>query len=303
MKTIKVLFLATSLMFVLSASLWAHFPDAEYFAVGFSAAGTPTIDGDLSDWDLVPEEFWVTMENDFEETRRGVGTDFDFDDLNIKMIVGWAPSNNRIYQMTWVSDNILQSNKRSETARFNYDDESHFCVDANHNGGPTYGAWGELSEEEQNQLNGAEAQLYSTIVPPIDGYYSWMYLGGWWLTQSGLGSCCPELYQVGWAMNGEQGGSGTWQFEHMVTPWDHMDWDGVEESTIVTLEEGGIVGIGYLWKDYDNSDIYEGSFDFPRNHDVWKNADFMADFELLAPDDALTSVEASSWGRIKATLK
>jgi hypothetical protein len=291
------------MMFVMSAGLWAHFPNAEFFAVGFTAAGVPTIDGDLSDWDLVPEEYWVTMENDFEETRRGVGTDFDFDDLNMKLIIGWAPSTNRIYSYLWVSDNIMQSDKRAETARFNYDDESHFVVDADHSGGPIYGAWNDLPEDEWRRLEATTAQLYSTIVPPIDGYWSWIYQGQWWLTQSGQGSCCADLLQIGWQMNGQQGGTGVWHFEHMVTPWEHLDFDGQENSTIFTLAEGGTIGIGYLWKDYDNSDIYEGSFDFPKNHDVWLNADLMADFELLAPDEGLTAVEASSWGRIKATFE
>lgn len=315
MRVMKIALLAAGVVFVLTASLWAHDPTANYFAVGFPASDLPTIDGDLSDWDVIPEAYHVTMVDAFEETRRGVGTDFDLNDLNMNLIVGWSPSNNRIYGMLWASDDYLQATKRAETARFNYDDEGHFCVDADHSGGPTYGAWADLSAEEQQQFEGRYAQLYSTIVPPIDGYWNWMYLGGWWLTQSGLGTCCPDLLEVGWGMEGELNGPGNWMLEYKVTPWAELDWDGVDESTFVTLEEEGTIGIGYLWKDYDNSDIYEGSFDFPRNHDVWLNAELMADFELTGCDtdisafdcstwgDPVTAVETDSWGRIKASFQ
>ena len=315
MRAIKIVLLATGIVFAMTASLWAHDPNANYFAIGFPPGDIPTMDGDLTDWDSIPEAYWVTMVDAFEETRRGVGTDFDLDDLNIKLIVGWSPSTNRIYGMAWVSDNYLQANLRAETAVFNYDDESHFVVDADHSGGPIFHGegWADLTPEEQLQLQGRTGQLYSMIVPPIDGYYHWMYLGGWWLTQSGLGTCCPDLLEVGWAIEGDLNGPGVWKKEYKVSPWAELDWDGLAESTMITLEEGGVIGIGYLWKDYDDSSIYEGSFDFPRNHDVWLNADFMADFELLGCDDSfgydcsnwgeVTAVENDSWGRIKASFK
>jgi hypothetical protein len=64
---------------------------------------------------------------------------------------------------------------------------------------------------------------------------------------------------------------------------------------------GNIIHVGSLTKDYDESESYEGSYDFPPVHNVWRNANLMADMELLPVDGAAfpTAVAQDSWGRIK----
>ena len=67
----------------------------------------------------------------------------------------------------------------------------------------------------------------------------------------------------------------------MVTPWEFLSLGGPDSSTIVDLEEGKIIHVGFLFKDYDTSEAYEGSYDFPPMHEVWRNVDLAADFMLL----------------------
>ena len=87
-----------------------------------------------------------------------------------------------------------------------------------------------------------------------------------------------------------------------MTPWETWSWDGPEQSTIVDLEVGNIIHVGSLSKDYDVDTSYEGSYDFPAVHNVWRNANLMGDMELLEVDEELfpTAVENDSWGRIKS---
>ena len=299
-------FLALSLI-VFGASVGlAHEPPGEtYYMVGFPAHAVPSIDGDLSDWDMVPEEFFLTLIPHFEETVRGIGTDFDLADFNCKNIVGWCEETNRVYSMASVVDDFLH-NTREEAANYNWDDDWHFVIDADHSGGDMFeNTWYDLELEQQRELFYTGGQLYQILVPPLDGYWAFMYIEatGWWLT-TGKDFPFPEYLEIGWTRTGETGGAGAYTYEIKATPFLWLDWSGPEASTEVDLEEGIIVHIAFLYKDYDTTESYEGSYDFPPIHNCWRNANLMADMEALAPDPEMfpTAVETDSWGRIKASL-
>ena len=308
MKALKGL-LAASLALAMCTVASAHQPPgATYPVYQFPSGVLPTIDGDLSEWDVVPEEYFLTLTDDFEETVQGIGTDFDLDDLDLRTCLAWSKETNRIYNMAHIVDDNLH-NSREEYWRFNYDDEWHFVVDADHSGGELWGGEWEDRFDPQHYSTG---QLYSLIVPPMEGYYNWMYHEGWWLTQSGKGTCCPDLYEAGWKRIGETGGPGEYGLEQKVSPWLLLSRDVPEESTMITLEEGMIIHAGFLWKDYDvaGQELYEGSYDFPPIHNIWRNAELLADFELMPVEGgtadllmSATAVESASWGEIKRGIR
>ena len=76
-----------------------------------------------------------------------------------------------------------------------------------------------------------------------------------WLTD-GKTTPSPEYLEAGWSRTGESDGPGTYTYEFKVTPWEFLDYQGPEGSTIVDLEVGNIIHIGYLFKDYDTDDSY-----------------------------------------------
>jgi len=305
MKAARITF-AICLTAVLCTSVIAHEPaDVTYFAFGFPAHAVPVADGDLSDWDMVPEFYHIDLGEDFYETVRGIGTDLDFSDINIKNIVGWNEETNRVYSMSSVIDDVLH-NKRETPSGHNWDDDVNFLIDADHSGGDLNAGHDLEDDHERLQLEYSTGQLYTALVPPIDGWWLFMYHHDTefaWLTD-GKNTPSPEYLEAGWSRTGESGGPGTYTYEFKVTPWEFLDYQGVGGSTEVDLEVGKIIHIGYVFKDYDTDDSYEGSYDFPPVHDVWKNASLMGDFEL-APVDAdmfPTAVETDSWGRIKASF-
>ncbi|MEW6752986.1 MAG: hypothetical protein AB1505_18695, partial [Candidatus Latescibacterota bacterium] len=262
----------------------AHEPvGVTYYAFQFPLNAVPTIDGDLSDWEVVPRDvFEISLENgDIAETVRGDAGN-DLSDFNARNMVAWNEQTNRVYSFADVVDENLNNN-RDDPTRYNYDDDWHFVIDADHSGGDMYGdGWDQLPQEENRELYYTTGQLYQIHVPPIDGYWAFMYIEPTnWLT-TGLDLPYPEYLQIGWNRTGETGGPGTYQYEIMATPWLRWDWDGPDQSTILNLEEGKIIHIGFLYKDYDlNDGRYDGSYDFPPVHNVWRNASLMADVELL----------------------
>ena len=285
----------------------AHEPPGEvYFGVQFPVNAVPAIDGDLSDWDMIPRDVYeINMENgDIQEAVRGDAGN-DLSDFNARAMWAWNEETNRVYSFADVVDQVLNNNRDDPTV-FNWDDDWHFVLDADHSGGDGYnGDWNDLAEDEKRDLFFTTMQLWQIHVPPIDGYWAFKYIEATDWETTGRELPFPEYAQIGWARTGETGGPGTYQYEIMMTPWENWNWDGPDQSTIVDLEVGSIIHVGSLAKDYDDNDgRYDGSYDFPPVHNVWRNANLMADLELLEVDSSIfsgaTAVEEDSWGRIKA---
>jgi hypothetical protein len=302
--------LALALIVVAASVGSAHEPPGEVYYVPDVPLGAITVDGDLSDWDVVPDIYWITLVDHFEETVRGIGTDFDLADFNAVVKNAWCEENNRLYHSADLVDDHLH-NYRENVSRYDYDDGWHLILDADHGGGDLFGdGWRDLPLEEQRELFYTEGQLYQILVPPIEGYWDFMYIEetNWWLVtgQDVTGSFpYPDYLDIGWSRTGETRGPGTYTFEFMHTPWDWMDWDGPEASTIVTLEEGLIIHMAYMMKDWDETEGgYEGSYDFPPVHNCWRNANLNADFELVKDPSISwpTAVQTDTWGRIKASM-
>jgi len=281
-------------------------PGVVYYAFHFPLHAVPEIDGDLSDWDVVPRDvFEISMEKgDIVEAVRGDAGN-DLADFNATNMIGWNEQTNRVYSMAAVVDEVLH-NKRDNPSSYNYDDDWHFVIDADHSGGEMFNdGWKDLAEAEQQALYFVTGQLYQIHVPPIDGYWAFMYIKATnWMT-TGRELPFPDYLEIGWTRRGESGGPGNYTYEIKATPWETWDWDGPAQSTITDLEEGNIIHVGFLYKDYDNNPgRYDGSYDFPPVHNVWRNASLAADVELLGVDDSLfpTAVETDTWGRIKSRM-
>jgi len=286
-----------------ATTLFAHEPPGEvFFAFQFPANAIPTFDGDLSDWDMIPADvFEISLENGLiQETVRG-DAGSDLSDFNAREMWAWNDETNRIFSMAEVVDEFLH-NTREDPTKYNWDDDWHFVLDADHSGGDMFnGDWNDLPIEESRELFFTTGRLWQIHVPPIDGFWAFTYIEATdWMT-TGRELPFPEFVEIGWSRTGATGGPGTYTYEMKMTPWERWDWDGPGESTIVDLEVGAIFHAGSLAKDYDATPSYQGSYDFPPVHNVWRNANLMADFELLPVDDSFpTAVKQDSWGRIKA---
>ena len=306
MKAIKACFIF-ALIVAMTSVAFAHDPPGEtFFLFQFPLHAVPVMDGDISDWDMVPELYWIDMEGrgqaQFQETVRGV-TDVDLSDINIVHIQAWNEETNRFYFMSHVIDEFLH-NSRENFASINWDDDAEFFVDADHSGGSLFeGEWLDLPIEDGNKLLFTTGQTYQMMGPPLNGFWIFVYRRGtnWWLTD-GQTLLAPEYLDAGFGRIGETGGPGEYFYEMKVTPWVFIDHAGPDASTEVDLEVGMITHLGVTHKDYDLTESYEGSFDFPYNHNIWRNADLHADFELLPVDPKIfpTAVETDTWGRIKA---
>ena len=108
---VRRLVIAAAMMLTASIS-WAHLPVGKVWpAVQFPDGKTPTIDGNVIEWDIIPSPYWITHEN-LTETVIGVGTAFDATDMALRAIVGWNDTANKMYMLEDRFDNAIQELER-----------------------------------------------------------------------------------------------------------------------------------------------------------------------------------------------
>lgn len=277
-------------------------PDNNYAAVqvpiGVDGIRDVQMDGDISEWDNVPSIFWVTHE-DLIETVTGTQGDPDPSNLAERIIFGWSPETNQLYFMEEKFDDLFYG---SQDNNF---DTVEVTLDFDHSGDPIFQnvASADLDPE---RWEGALSQNYRYTLDKES--HMWLWGGASW---AGV-----EPYAgAKWSFDGDiNGGAGTLSMEMWFTPFDDLPTSssGIDDSDVVvhTMTANSIMGIGFAVQDDDNGaeGTYSGYWTNSGDTELYFKATAMVDYVLLpyeesiwlGGDDAATSVEADSWGRIKS---
>jgi hypothetical protein len=294
----KRLILSASLVIAVAAG--AHSPPGElFFAAQFPDNLVPTMDGNLSDWDIVPLDPYTIRSDrlyspvaDIQPVGRG---ELDASDMVIRHLVGWNDNSNKIYVASEVFDNIHNTD-REDAARFNHDDAWEIEVNPDHT--PT---------EDHNPEGLATNFSYKWAVPPVEGQYqfyrpnaalSWLVDGSSWV-------------DFGWGFTGDQFGESTYFYELAVTPIEVMPRsnDTTEDQAVVhDLEEEEIIHISMTVGDIDEATSgdfvltsYQGFWTLTPESCCTATNDFvMAPVEPSIAALSETAVEEVTWGQIKA---
>lgn len=300
MKKLTKLGLAAVLVMALSSMAFGHAPPGElYFAVQFPDNLVPNIDGDLSDWDVVPIDPY-TIRNDrlyspvaeIQPVGRG---EIDVSDINIRHIMGWNENSNKLYVMSEVFDNIHNADRENPSA-FWQDDAWEVEVNPDHT--PT----------EEHNLEGEPANnfSYKWAVPPVEGSYQyyrpvsaleWLVDGSEWVS-------------FGWGFSGEQFGESTYRYELAITPISSLPNDASatpDQAVVFDLAENEIIHTSITVGDFDEPctecvlESYQGFWTMsPEMCCTGTNDIVLAPVEPSLEALSATAVESVSWGQIKA---
>src|SRR5215510_11732685 len=105
-------------------------PGIEYKIFQFPADKIPRIDGDPSDWSMVPETYSIGIDQ-LSDTLKGHGTKYDKKDLDVKVKVGWVKGLNRLYFLYEAYDNFWDFEQHNR-----HNDIFELVVDGDLSGGP-----------------------------------------------------------------------------------------------------------------------------------------------------------------------
>ncbi len=277
---------------------WGHEPTGTVFrAFPFSSESVPTIDGDLSDWQLVGPGYAIET----EAFRDLVGdVQVDDDDFSVALWVGWNEEINRLFVAARVRDDIHQIDREPGTAaqRIFQDDDMEVFLDSDHSGGQ-FADFVDASAEDQLRLNGAEASHFVIAAPPPDeDFFINFSAAGWYSLADG------PFTQAAFALEGSTGAEAVMSYELMLAPFDRVDMSADFLSQPHDLTAGEVLGFNVEFNDFDSrSELYDARWSLSGGHNAFKLSDRFTDLVLASPDgERPSAVQEGSWGRIKASF-
>lgn len=268
----------------------AHVSEGVVFAAyQFADDEVPVMDGDLSDWDLVPRHYFIDM-HDHEEVHAKLFAAHDTTDLHIRRVaVGWNDTHNRLYFMTEVFDDIVRFEKQNTDSLDTWYSRLHgthvhgadiweIVIDADHGGELVVNHTEDRNEEVEMRKRSAYTQNYHLYMPPLNGdYWHWLWGRALWTKD-------PEYSGVGWSFDGDHGSPGVVTYETYLTPFDDLHFAGPDSSVVHDLTAGTIIGMSWAFLDADSTDTTFDAFwslSKDREMKMYCMGEYLVDFELM----------------------
>ena len=314
MKKLAMAFAIGCFLFASAEDSEAHYDDTLYFMWQWPE-GLPIQDGNFSEWEIVPAEYWFTTDDVGEV---GSGSKIVQNDESAGLVTtGIDPS--RLSFRYVPSANVVDD--RFHWAYERFDDswtvwsDIEPKIDADHSGGSFWVEEG-MTDEEENRAKARGAQPYHLFFSdgaqqgPGDWAWLWMTPADWYED--------PRFMSAVYNFTGEpiNNQEFTVRAEFALPGFNDFKWDDPDYSfdNIHDIQEGDIVGMTVcLWDSY--ADCPAASEAGSECYSKWNltdaggndgiDADLWVDFVVMELDHDLlgTAVEKDSWGAIKASVK
>lgn len=289
-KTVSLLLSVAMLMSVQVGAL--ERPGVEFKVFQFPADMIPRIDGDTSDWDMVPDDYVVGTDQ-IKDTVRN--TSMDRADLDVSITVGWVKGMNQLYFLYEAYDDYWDFSHPDL-----HNDIFEIVLDADLSGGALIPS--ALPEADQQIIQpgtwsgytfqGVQAQNYHIFTPAVDKHWAMIW------------GCQPWLQELPWsnaayAYDFQPGESGNLVLEFWVTPFDYAPYEGPSRAVISKLVENAIIGLSWSILDYDNGDAefmqYDSFSNLSQKTSMYGNASDLVAFRLMPIEPQLRAPLEARW--------
>ena len=267
-------------------------PDTIYPVFQFPQNQIPRIDGDFSDWDLVPDSYSIGLDQ-LKETVTGKGFDLDPADFNIKVKVGWVKDLNRLYFYVEAYDDYWDFEKLNIQQ-----DIFELVVDADASGGNFIKKWNENIEtipieELHFRGHGAHAQNYHIFMPAENKDWAMVWGNTPWIKDFPFANAAYDY-------NFKHGESGTLKMEFWITPFDYAAIEGINRSAVSVLKENEIIGLSWCILEYDPDQSGKKDFiNLAHDKEMIHDGDFMNAFRLMPLINELRPELQANWSFVE----
>jgi hypothetical protein len=253
---LRVLLLTFTLTFFSVSAPALEKPDVTYQIFQFPADKAPVIDGDASDWDLVPESYVVDRSH-MHNTASPPPAAGD-QTLACRVKVGWVKGENRLYFLYEAEDDYWDF--ASPGLR---NDTFEIMVDGDASGGPFVArdqksVWtpelisapelrgdSRISDEAHRRaVHGVHAQNYHVFTPAVNKDWAFVLGAATWIKDAPWAKSAHRY-------SFKHGESGRLTLEFYITPFDYAGAEGPERSVTSILTENKIIGLSWIVIDYD----------------------------------------------------
>lgn len=261
-------------------------PGKEYHIFQFPKNQIPRIDGEFSDWDMVPESYNIGLDQ-LMDTRFGNGTNLDPKDFDISVKVGWVKGLNRLYFYLEMYDDYWDFNDAALGQ-----DIFELVVDGNLSAGPFIkqhnGNKDKISVEELHfKGHGAHAQNYHIFTPVQDKDAVMIWGNTPWIKEF------PH-FNVAYDYAFEHSESGKLKMEFWMTPFDHASVEGFQESTVTQLKENNRIGVSWCFLDFDG-EACESFMNLAHDTKMIYDASYLNIFRLMPLEKKFTEPIEANW--------
>jgi len=270
-------------------------PNVEFKIFQFPRDAMPRLDGDSSDWEIVPDEYTYGTEL-LNDTEDGHGVEIDRKDLDVKVTVGWVKGMNRLYFLYEAHDDFWDFERTNPRGYLN--DIFEIAVDGDRSGGPFIlnpkilppGNKDQISQEFlENHIRfaGVHAQNYHIYTPPVNN--AWVLV---WGAQPWIGEFPYSNHAFSYDL--KHGESGKLILECWITPFDYAPFDRPEDAVETKLEEGMEIGLSWSILDFDG-DKRDGHYNLAHNVLMVKDATYLLPFRLAPIEATLQPDLKAEW--------
>ena len=308
-KTVTIILLVVSVILSLQSSALER-SDIEFKVFQFPSDMMPRIDGDTSDWDMVPAEYAIGTDQ-IKDTVRN--TTMDSEDLDVTVRVGWVKGMNKLYFLYEAYDDYWDFKHPNL-----HNDIFEIVLDADLSGGPLIPlgldegpfewsdslSWviDQTPESDQRILqpgtwsgytfHGVHAQNYHIFTPPGDKHWAMVW------------GCQPWIQELPWSnaaysYNFQHGESGNLVLEFWITPFDYAPYEGPSRAVVSKLVENSLIGLSWSIIDYDDDSVefmqYDAFSNLSQKTSMFGNASDLVAFRLMPIEESLRKPIEVQW--------
>lgn len=242
----------------------------------FPANMIPRIDGDASDWDIVPQSYAVTTELLTDHTEQHSMPDKKTLDISVK--VGWVAGINKLYFLYEAYDDCWIFEKHPRNS-----DIFEVVVDGDRSGGPFINSFHPDANRDKMlsymDYHGCQAQNYHIFTPAPEGK-DWTMV---WGPQSWIKDL--PWANAAYSYNFKHGESGKLTLEFWITPFDYAGAEGPQRAVESVLYENKDIGLSWAVIDYDkDSDdtmSHDAFWSITKNKKMYGTATDINTFRLM----------------------
>lgn len=257
----------------------------EYKIFQFPADMIPRIDGDTEDWNIVPKDYCVGMDQLWDDSNKNEQADPLNLDVSVK--VGWVKGLNRIYFLYEAYDDYWDFSLTNL-----HNDIFELVVDGDQSGGPFIDRFHPNKDlnimDAYLSFHGVHAQNYH-IFTPAEGKDWALAWGPSWTKDLPYANAAYNY-------NFKPGESGNLTLEFWITPFDYAGHESPERAVESQLYEDKYIGLCWAILDYDDvSDDKHAFWNLSRERTMYGNASFALPFRLMPLETRFRKPIEAKW--------
>ena len=297
-----VLLLVLALVLGFDSARALEKPDTTYPVFQFPADRIPRVDGDASDWALVPESYVIGTDQLWDDSKKHPAPDPKTLDVRVK--VGWVKGLNRLYFLYEATDDYWDFSRpdlHNDTFEIVVDGDASGGVllgkdnaklwTAEHVGAATARPDPRISDDDSRwAIHGVHAQNYHIFTPAAGKDWCLAWDAATWIKEFPWANAATSY-------TFKPGEPGKLVLEFWITPFDYAGPEGPQRAVESVLRENKIIGLAWAVIDYDdvNKKGSSGFWNLSPKHTMFGDASELCAFRLMPLEPALQPPLAAQW--------